>query len=205
MMGLRKIPLILMAVLLNSFLFILVPLLQILLGTDHSKQKKDAHNLATPETFIQQNQKQEEKKLFKSITTHTPTKKPASPMQRTVAMDLSVAQGGEGVAVSTGDIGAVTYLPGETDTDAEILGGQRSPQMPVRAQREGVSGIVDALWVVNEAGVAVQIDILREEPQGYGFAREVQRYLKTLKFRPATLKNVPVRQQLKQRFSFNVD
>jgi protein TonB len=204
MKPLKSIPIFTISVLVNVLLFLLIPLLQILSGSVTYREKADERMLTPPEKVVYKPREQLEKKQYKAIRSIARQFKPAGPVTRAVKMDLSVVEGGEGVAVETGQIGVITYLPGETDTDAKIIGGDREPKMPLRAKREEVSGYVDAIWVVNQSGFAVEIDLLREEPPGYGFGKEVRKYLKSLRFKPATIKNVPVRQKLKQRISFEV-
>ncbi|MBF0433506.1 MAG: TonB family protein, partial [Fibrobacteria bacterium] len=144
------------------------------------------------------------KKEYKAIKSVLRRAKPSSPVSRTVQLDLSVVSGGEGVAVEAGVIGVITYKTGETDTDARVIDEGKEPSTPLRARRENVSGEVIGLWVVNESGYAVEIEILKEAPPGYGFGKEVRKYLKSIRFKPATIKNVPVRQQIKQKIVFDI-
>lgn len=200
---LEKVPIILLAVIVNALLFLLIPVLQIAFGSVPVREKKPEKIVAVLEPVVHKPRKQLEKKEYKAIKSLIKSTRPSSPIVRSVKLDLSVVSGGEGVAVETG-LGVMTYLPGETDTDAKIIGGERRPKMPLRAKREEVDGYVDAIWVVNESGFAVEMDVLREDPPGYGFEKEVRKYLKALRFQPATLKNVPVRQKLKQRIRFEL-
>ena len=64
-------------------------------------------------------------------------------------------------------------------------------------------GRVTALWVVNESGRTINVDIISENPKGYGFAKSVRQYLKNIRWEPATIKKVPVRQKITQDFSFD--
>ncbi|MFC1584648.1 energy transducer TonB [Fibrobacterota bacterium] len=202
---LEKIPVIVLAVLVNTGLFLLIPVLQILFRSIPVKEKAEEQLIVPLETMVRKPRPQQDKKEYKAIKSLASRQfKPSSPVSRAVKLDLSVVAGGEGVAVEAGQIGVMTYLPGETDTDAEIIGRDQEPRMPLRARREEVGGYVDAVWVVNESGFAVEMDILHEDPPGYGFAKEVRKYLKALRFKPATIKNVPVRQKLKQRIRFEV-
>ena len=198
---LEKIPIALLAVSINLLLFLLIPVLQILFGNIPLREKSSEKIIAPLETAVHKPRERLQKKEYKAIKSLIKSSKPSSPIARAVQLDLSVVSGGEGVAVETGQIGAMTYLPGETDTDARIIKGNQLKK-PFRAEREEVSGDVHALWVVNESGFAVEVDIIREEPMGYGFAKEVRKYLKSLRFKPATIKSVPVRQKLQQRFHF---
>jgi len=201
---LEKIPIALLAVIVNALLFLLIPVLQIAFGSVPVREKPSEKVVAVLEPVVHKPSKQLEKKEYRAIKSLIKSSRPSSPIARSVKLDLSVVSGGEGVAIETGQLGVMTYLPGETDTDPEKISGLREPKMPLRAKREEVDGYVDALWVVNQSGFAVEIDVLKEDPPGYGFSREVIKYLKSLRYKPATLKNVPVRFKYKQRFRFEV-
>jgi TonB family protein len=98
---------------------------------------------------------------------------------------------------------AMTYEMGQTDTDAKIAGPDPAPAYPPRAQREGVTGVVDVTFVVNEMGRVEQIQVVKEEPTGYGFATAAIAQAKTLLFKPATLQKMAVRQRFKRRYTFD--
>ncbi len=106
--------------------------------------------------------------------------------------------GGQGAG-----LGAMVYEPGQTDEDARIVGPDPQPKYPPRAEREGVTGYVDLLFVVNEAGFAEQISVLKEDPQGYGFAASAIATLRTLRFQPAMIQKTPVRQKVRRRYNFD--
>jgi periplasmic protein TonB len=109
------------------------------------------------------------------------------------------AGGGEGAG-----LGAMIYEPGQTDSDARISGPDQPPRYPPRAEREGVTGFVDLLFVVNEAGMAEQISVLREQPQGYGFAQAAIESVRRLRFQPAMLERTPVKQRVRRRINFEL-
>jgi hypothetical protein len=201
----EKAPIAILAIIINALLFLLIPVLQVVFGSV-PRRETPPEKIAVPiERAVEKPKKQLEKKEIKAIKSLARLqKRPTSPQSRTVKLDLSPVEGGEGVAVASGPVEVKTYDVGETDTDAKIIGGDRRPKMPLRARREEVEGYVDAIWVVNESGFAVEASILREEPPGYGFAKEVRKYLKGLRFKPATIENVPVRQKLKQRIRFEL-
>lgn len=111
----------------------------------------------------------------------------------------SGAGGGEGAG-----LGAMVYEPGQTDSDARISGPDQPPRYPPRAEREGVTGYVDLLFVVNEAGFAEQVTVLREQPQGYGFAAAAIESVRRLRFQPAMLERTPVKQRVRRRINFEL-
>ncbi len=205
MKWLKYVSIVSIAIVLNLAIFLLVPLLQVLFShPDYSKAKKN--NIEREmETVVQKQIEKIEKKEIKPIKSFTKKFTPSAPVSRNVQMDLSVSAGGQGVAVQSGNIGVMTYLPGETDTDAKIIGNPGDPKMPLRAEREGVEGYVNAVWVVNESGRVIEISIVTEEPLGYGFGNSVRDYLKKIKWQPAAIKQVPVRQKITQTFRFSFE
>jgi len=199
----KPLTIIALAVLINVLIFLLIPLLQVLLSDPPVKDKYKNKLETDLEVVLQKRTHEEVKKEIKPIRTFNRKFRPSSPMVRNVKMNLDVSTEGEGVAVESGGFENIVYLPGETDTDARVKGNPRDPEMPLRAEREEVGGRVTALWVVNESGRTVHIDIISEDPKGFGFGKSVRNYLKNLRWEPATIKKVPVRQKITQDFNFN--
>ena len=100
--------------------------------------------------------------------------------------------------------GSMVYEPGQTDADARISGSDQPPRYPPRAEREGVNGYVDLLFVVNESGFDTQIQVLKEEPPGYGFAASATEAVRKLRFSPAMLQKIPVKQKVRRRINFEL-
>lgn len=112
---------------------------------------------------------------------------------------------GSGTGGGTGSgVGSLIYEPGQTDSDARITGADQPPRYPPRAEREGVTGYVDLLFVVNESGFATQITVLKEEPPGYGFAASAIEAVRKLRFQPALLQRIPVKQKVRRRVNFEL-
>ncbi len=128
------------------------------------------------------------------------------------AGDMELVSGGDrtgplgsGTGGGTGaGIGSLVYEPGQTDSDARISGADQPPRYPPRAEREGVTGYVDLLFVVNESGFATQITVLREDPPGYGFAAAAIESVRKLRFQPALIQRTPVKQKVRRRVNFEL-
>ena len=206
----------------NLGLYLLVPYIQVLIqknnpGLKSPKVMERALDFAPPpaEKLV--------KREIKEIRTRAIDPPQPNPSRPTtpgggLKIDLSVA-GGEGLALlsggdRTGGIGsgtgggkgdgmaAMTYEMGQTDTDARPVGADPAPRYPARAEREGVTGFVDLTFVVNEAGQVEQVSVLKEEPTGYAFAAAAMETAKKIRFKPATLQKMPVRQRFKKRYNF---
>jgi protein TonB len=96
------------------------------------------------------------------------------------------------------------YEPGQTDSDARISGADQPPRYPPRAEREGVTGYVDLLFIVNESGFATSITLLKEDPPGYGFGASAIEAVRKLRFQPALLQRIPVKQKVRRRVNFEL-
>src|SRR5690606_10543721 len=188
---LGKILLVLAAFALNTVLFLVVPALQAAFRAP-VKAERQVDSLAQREIELpppraERPPEREIKEIkLQPVAQAAPEARPTLPGGG-LAIDLSPV-GGEGAMslVSGGDrtgqvgsgtgggtgmgSGNMVYEPGQTDTDARIAGPDQPPRYPPRAEREGVTGYVDLLFVVSEAGLATGITVLREDPQGYGFA-----------------------------------
>ena len=220
---LSKTPLFLAALLINLALYLAVPLMQALLHQKalrgEKKTKVVEHELVFEQVEPEKVVKREIKEI--QLTAVQPPNltqgRPSSPGGG-LKIDLSVA-GGEGQSlVSGGDrsgplgsgtgggtgngMGAMVYEPGQTDADARIVGPDQTPKYPPRAERDGVTGYVDLLFVVSEGGFAEQISVLKEEPEGYGFATAATEAVRKLRFQPAMIEKTPVRQKVRRRINF---
>ena len=220
---LPKISVFLIALLVNLALYLAVPFMQAILRQKAlASQKKTPvveRELVFEHPEVEKTVKKEIKEIkLAAITPPNLTQgRPSSPGGG-LKIDLSVA-GGEGQSlVSGGDrtgllgsgtgggtgngTGAMVYEPGQTDADARIVGPDQKPKYPPRAEREGITGYADILFVVNESGMAEQISVLKEDPAGYGFASAAIEAVRRLRFQPAMIQKTAVKQKVKRRINF---
>ncbi len=214
-----RVGLFILALGINVILFLTVPAIQILSGIQRPYTEKPERRVERQvDIWMPHEEKRQEKPIHELKTLVEPMPKLVSPLKRQLKIELSVAgasaasmaaggsKGGAlgGTSQVGGGTGVVDYLPGQTDTDAGFTGHPGDPDFPPRARREGVQGFVMLGFVVNEQGYAEQITILQEEPSGYGFGREATKWLRSKRFKPATLNQVPVRQKLRQAVDFKI-
>jgi TonB family protein len=212
------------AVAVNLGLYLLVPYIQVLIQK-HNPGPKSPRQVVTELNFAPPPAEKLVKREIKEIKTRSIDPPQPNPSRPTtpgggLKIDLSVA-GGEGQALlsggdRTGSIGsgtgggkgegmaAMTYDVGQTDEDARPI---NSPPLipPPRAQREGISGVVELTFTVTEFGIAQSIAILKEEPTGYGFGKAAIESAKKIRFKPAKLQKIAVRQYVKQTFRFDLE
>lgn len=213
------------AVAVNLGLYLLVPYIQVLIAKNAVAPKHE-RLVTTVLEFTPPTADKLVKREIKEIKTASVNPPQPTPTRPTtpgggLKIDLSPA-GGEGLALQsggdrTGGIGsgtgggkgegmaAMTYEMGQTDVDATLVGPDPNPAYPPRAQREGVNGIVDLVFIVNESGQVEQISVLKEEPEGYGFGTKAMEQAKKLRFKPATLQKMSVRQRFKRRYNFGAE
>jgi TonB family protein len=209
------------AVAVNLGLYLLVPYIQVLLARN-AHPPLSAKQVTTVLEFAPPTAEKLVKREIKEIKTQAVSAVQPNPSRPTtpgggLKIDLSPA-GGEGLAlVSGGDrtggigsgtgggvgsgVSAMTYEMGQTDVDAKPV-NDPGVDYPKRAERDGISGIVDLFFVVNEAGMAEQISVIKEEPTGYGFANSAIASAKKLRFKPATVQKIAVKQRFKRRFTY---
>jgi TonB family protein len=221
---LEKSILLVAAVGVNLGLYLLVPYIQVLIQKNNPGPKSPKQ-VVTELDFRPPPAEKLVKREIKEIKTQSlnpPQPNPARPSTPGggLKIDLSPA-GGDGLALvsggdRTGGIGsgtgggkgegmaAMTYEVGQTDMDAQQVGSDPAPKPPARAEREGINGVVDLVFVVNERGLPEQFSILKEEPVGYGFGNAAIEAAKKLRFKPAVFQKISVRQRAKKRYAFDL-
>jgi TonB family protein len=213
------------ALALNAGLFFIVPFLQ---AAFHAPvmEKKAVDSLVLREVYlpnfdpVKPPQREIKEIKLQPVTQPVAENRPTLPGGG-LKIDLSPAGGEGAMALVTGGdrtgplgsgtgggtgsgVGSLIYEPGQTDSDARITGADQPPRYPPRAEREGVTGYVDLLFVVNESGFATQITVLKEEPPGYGFAASAIEAVRKLRFQPALLQRIPVKQKVRRRVNFEL-
>jgi len=211
-----------LAFVVNSMLYLLVPRLQVQINPSSNAKKvaqKVERELVLNPSIPERTQRKVIQEI-KPVSLQQPQNlSPSRPAGGGgLKIDLSPA-GGEGLALlsggdRTGGIGSgtgggvgagngpLTYEMGQTDSDARPVGPDPALRYPPRAEREGITGYAELAFVVNEMGYIEQVTVLKEEPAGYGFAASAIESARKLRFQPATLQKMSVRQNFRRRFNF---
>jgi TonB family protein len=215
----------LVAVTINVGLYLLVPYIQVLIQRKAMAERKGAKVVTADVAVAPPQTERQQKRVIKEIKTESyrppsmATARPSMPGGG-LKIDLSPAGGDGQSLVSGGDrtggigsgtgggqgsgIAAMIYEPGQTDTDARITGPDPAPDMPPRAEREGVSGTVILTFVVNEMGMPENITLIKEEPAGFGFGAKAIQQARGLRFTPATFQGMSVKQRFKRTYNFDM-
>jgi TonB family protein len=212
------------AVAINGFLYLLVPYLQVHTSTPGMKKASEKIEREVEMNPYQPTQVTKRTiQEIKPVSFQQPDKLTASRPNNPgggLKIDLSPAGGngpallsgnnrtggigsGTGTGTGPGD-GPMTYEMGATDTDAKPVGPDPEGVYPPRARRDGVTGYAELAFVVNEMGLVEQITVVKEEPAGYGFGKAATDQAKKIRFKPATLQKMAVRQHFRRRFNFEL-
>jgi len=198
------------AFLVQTFCFLIIPVLNVLFTSLPLKESREIIAPTQIDAVVLKKIETKQQKEIKSLTTSL--KVPKSTLQsgslsRGFSMDLSIAgvsEGGSGVAVGipSAQTKNVVYSPGEVDVSATEI--RSAPvEYPQRALREKRGGRVDLLLVVETDGSVSHLELISEEPSGYGFGQAAMAAMKEYLFKPAQLDGVPVRQRYSKEFHFD--
>lgn len=83
------------------------------------------------------------------------------------------------------------------DTPPELVGGysfvKENLKYPEGARKAGIEGKTLFKAIIDEEGYVLDVAILKEEPQGYGFGAAGAEVVSKMKFRPAKSKSKPIK------------
>lgn len=200
-----------LALVVNSFFFLAIPVLNVLLfRSDSLPQKPRLEELTEVETIIQEKKKVPLRRQIRKIVQPNSFKMNSrmSDGERdrsNFQMDLSLSRGdgsGDGVAVGAGGgMQNVVYEAGDVDEEARALKAV-NPVYPERAKKLGIAGYVKVYMVIDVYGNVTGTSVLSVDPQGYGFENEALKAIRAWKFEPAKLGNYPVAQKATKEFKF---
>ena len=126
-------------------------------------------------------------------------------MRMRFSPDIAVDAGsgnGNGVSLGTQELAAEVFDEGATDEPA--VAKETSPiPFPERARDQGISGVVEVVFVVEHSGRVGRIDVTRS-PSPL-FDAEVRRAVAGWRFSPAKNKGVPVAVRLRQVIDFSLE
>jgi TonB family protein len=117
--------------------------------------------------------------------------------------DLSVeGSGGVGVAMQGQDLDAMVFDESQTDENVVPIS---TPLVgyPQRARELGVQGTLEAIITIDRDGAVVKVDI-KKSPHP-SISEEAKKVIATWRFKPAKIKNVPVKVRRIQTIEFKLD
>ncbi len=192
-----------LALALTFLLFILLPLIYTLLGSD--LLNRDSRNRRSNILMKVEVKKPEEKKIRKvkprKIKSHRKSDRSSSSSKFKFSPDLSIGSG-EGIEVGESNLENVIFEEGEADVSAVPISRTPVP-FPRRAKEAGIDGVVELILLIDRKGNIAKIDFVKV-PHTM-FKKPILKVVKTWKFKPAMNKGVPVKMRVKQIFEFNLE
>ena len=181
---------ILLALTLTILLFISLPYIYRLLGTDLTQ--RDNKNQASTVLMKVETQKQVKKKVQKVKPRQIKSFQRSGKSNRSFSMkfspDLSVGSG-EGIAVDEQNLENVVFEEGEVDVPAVPISVSPIPY-PRRAQDQGIEGTAEIILLIDRKGNVSSVTF-RKIPHPM-FKAPIIKTVKKWKFKPAMNKGVPV-------------
>jgi protein TonB len=194
---------ILLAFALTIMLFISLPFIYRLLGSDlinRGKKNQTSTVLMKVET-----QKQVKKKVPKIKPRQIKSMRRAGKSNRSFSMkfspDLSVGSGG-GVAVDDQNLENVVFEEGEVDVPAVPISITPIPY-PRRAKDQGIEGIAEIILLIDRKGNVSSVSF-RKIPHPM-FKTPIIKTVKKWKFKPAMNKGIPVNMRAVKPIEFKLD
>jgi TonB family protein len=183
-------------------LFISLPVIYRILGSDLLTKKAEIHVSPVVMKF---EQKKEEKKKVEKVKHREVKSKSTGASTRSFTMkftpDLGVGTS-EGVAVEEQNLENVIFEEGEADVSAVPI-SRTMPPFPRRARESGICGTVEMILLIDRKGNVAHVDFVKI-PHTM-FIKPVERVVKEWKFKPAMNKGVPVKMRVRQNIEFTLD
>ena len=150
--------------------------------------------------IVQEKPKPKKEKKKKMRVTQKTIEK--SRLNRSAAkFKLKLGGSSSGVGIGSGDIQNIVFKEGEVDKPAKLISSVQATY-PSLAGESGLSGEVELLIVIDENGDVIKSEVIKEDPEGYGFKDACLSVIYQFKFRPAIKENIPVKMEYIYPFSF---
>lgn len=190
----------------SAIFFLAIPVLNALLFDKGVKSEKQLEAVTEVEVLVNEKKPEVKQKVIRTVVNPNPfriSSHPGMNRSQNFQMDLSLARGGsgDGAAVDAGSMANVVYEAGEVDEQAQVL-REIQPKFPEKAKKLGVSGYVKVLIVIDVYGDVAQVQVMTQDPPGYGFDVEAMKAVRQWKFSPAQLGGYPVAQKATKEFRF---
>jgi protein TonB len=108
-----------------------------------------------------------------------------------------------GVAGGTGPVTGETFLQDQVDDPVQVI-SKVQPRYPPVLQQAGVSGYVEATWVVDTTGHAESNSWRVLKSTNAQFEAPAREAIMKALYKPARIRGAAVRQLVQQRISFNI-
>ncbi len=186
----KKISIILITLSINSMILFTLPVMNYLKKNKLYQRKDPKESTVKLEKInLKKEKKKEKKRVIKKIVKPKIVK---SKKQSSSRFKLKLSSGGSGVSFEGKNVKDLIYSEGQVDQNPIAIRRIR-PSYPQTAKASGVTGKVNLKITIGTLGEVQNIDILLEEPPGFGFKESAINAVWGWKFKPAMIKNIPVR------------
>ena len=186
----KKISIILITLSINSLILFTLPVMNYLKKNKlYQRNPQKELSIKLEKINLKKEKKKEKKKIIKKILKPKIAK---SKKQSSSRFKLKLSSGGSGVSFEGKNVKDLIYSEGEVDQNPIAIRRVR-PSYPQTAKASGVTGKVNLKITIGSLGEVQNIDVLLEEPPGFGFKKAAMNAVWGWKFKPAMIKNIPVR------------
>ncbi len=146
----------------------------------------------------------EKKKKIKKVKVKTTRPKLTRQAQTSSRFKLDFGLGGfgDGASMSSSDSANIIYNEGSVDIDPVRVSG-RAPEVPGAFAAASIEGRVEVQAVIEANGEVSQLKVILETPPNYQLGRSAAAAMRTWRYRPAMVKNLPVRIRVIVPFIFS--
>lgn len=195
---LKATPLFSVAFLVNMVIFFSFPVMNHYFKGGVREEQGNAKKKEIVVNMINDKPKKEKKRKLK-LERPKPSENKAPKSSSRFKLNLSA--GGSGVGMASDNLQAMVFKAGEVDKEARPI-QKPAPDFPAAASAVGISGYVELVIVINEAGEVVKAEVQAEDPEGFGFGEAAIQAAYRWRFRPAEKNNVPVKMEYILPFNF---
>ena len=202
-----KISVFILAFGISFLLFITIPIVRDLVGYKKPQLKQAAGQRRIFMEAVRPPEKKELAPLKTLRQVTTPAAGQAGAMGENISFkltpDLSIeGGGGVGVAMQGQDLDAMVFDESQTDENVVPIS---TPLVgyPQRARELGVEGTLEAIITIDRDGAVVKVDITKSPHPS--ISEEAKKVMATWRFKPAKIKNVPVKVRRIQTIEFKLD
>ncbi len=192
-----KYKIVLLAFIVNGVIFFLLPYIKYLQDKKLAELFNTQNNNPIAREF-KVTPPEDKKKKLKIKKNQSSQKKKVS--NERFQLNLGVNQG-TGIGIASDNDKNIIYQEGDVDSLPEKISGN-DPRVPDFFLQSSLPGRVEALVVIDEKGKVVKVSTLKEEPPDYQLKNSVANAVWGWRFKPATLKNIPVKIQVIIPFVF---
>lgn len=190
------------AIVINIFLFTVLPIINQLIGNDVFKVNEKSTKRVIVAEYVKKKEvkKKNIEKRIRKVSLNNSGKRSTESSSMRFTPDLSAH--GTGVAIKSEKMETVVFNEGETDED--LVAEKIIPiPYPERAKNLSIEGTLEIEIVIGVTGKVEKIDIVRSPHPS--FDKAAKSTVSKWRFKPAKNKGVPVKIRARKEIEFNLN